>query len=129
MGIFRATRGRGLILSSEARDVLGVRAPADVVNLMVVWGLRRERGEEGLGVNPRGVVVNEGLKRSSFRGVVDVVYGGDREEVELKAKEKAADRIENKGKRKMDEKHDTDGTPIISRRQQKKMRLEALKAR
>lgn len=128
MGIFRATKGRGLVISSEARSVLGVRAPADVVNLMAVWGLAREKGEEGLGVNPRGVVVNEGLKRSSFRGVVDVVYGGERKAEEVvQIKTINRNGVEKKGKRKMEDK-DGDGTPTVSKRQAKKMRLEALKA-
>lgn len=67
------------MLSSEARDVLGCRSPADVLNLLNVWGLSRDRGVEAMGVNPRGVVVNEGLKRSAFRGVIDVIDGGERE--------------------------------------------------
>lgn len=69
----RATRGRGIILSSEARAAVQMRAPADVVNLFAVWGLGPERGLEGLGANPRAVVVNEGLRRRGFRGVVDIV--------------------------------------------------------
>lgn len=74
--IFRATRGRGIIFSSEASPRNGggtLRAPADVVNLFAVWGLSNEKGLEALGTNPRSVVVNEGLKRRSFRGVVDIV--------------------------------------------------------
>jgi len=73
MGLVRATKGRGLVLSSEARGPLDLRAPADVVNLFAVWGLNAEKGTEGLGVNPRSVVMNEGLKRRGFRGVVDIV--------------------------------------------------------
>ena len=133
MAIFRATRGRGLVISSEARSVLGVRAPADVVNLMAVWGLGREKGEEGLGVNPRSVVVNEGLKRSSFRAVVDVVYGGEKEKEKEKEREVVQTKtgtgagVGKKGKRKMEGKEGEDGTPAVSKRQAKKMRLEALK--
>jgi len=78
MAIMRATKGRGLLISSEAGGVLGIRAPADVVNLFSVWGLGRERGMEAISINARGVVVNEGLKRTSYRGVVDVIYGGTR---------------------------------------------------
>jgi ribonuclease P/MRP protein subunit RPP1 len=43
IAIVRATRGRGLVISSGAQSVLGVRAPADVLNLLAVWGLQRER--------------------------------------------------------------------------------------
>lgn len=69
----RATRGRGIVLSSEARGPGELRAPADVVNLFAVWGLGPERGLDALGVNPRALVVNEGLRKRGFRGVVDVV--------------------------------------------------------
>ncbi|KAH8163619.1 hypothetical protein CIB48_g4637 [Xylaria polymorpha] len=81
--LIRATRGRGIIISSEARSVLGLRAPADVVNLLHVWGLSTDRATEGIGALPRGVVVNEGLKRSGFRGVVDIVGVADREKVDI----------------------------------------------
>ncbi|TVY53232.1 putative ribonuclease P protein subunit, partial [Lachnellula suecica] len=124
VGIVRATKGRGLVVSSEARGVLACRAPADVLNLLGVWGLGRERGVEGMGVNPRGVVVNEGIKRSGFRGVIDVIEGSERvveKEVEKEVHKKG------KGKRKA-EQESVDGTPQISKRQAKRMRLEALKA-
>ncbi|KAL2063370.1 hypothetical protein VTL71DRAFT_5175 [Oculimacula yallundae] len=118
LAIVRATKGRGLVISSEAKSVLGVRAPADVLNLLGVWGLARERGLEGMGVNPRGVVVNEGLKRSSFRGVIDVVDGGESEDVKAKGKEVGEGK---KGKRKQEE--TSSGTPTISKRAAKRARL------
>ncbi|KAG5967924.1 hypothetical protein E4U32_003153 [Claviceps aff. humidiphila group G2b] len=71
--LFRATRGRGILLSSEAKTALGLRGPADVVNLMSVWGLAREKGMDGLRSVPRSVVVNEGIKRNGFRGVINIV--------------------------------------------------------
>lgn len=71
--LLRATRGRGVVVSSEARGVLGLRGPADVVNLMAVWGLGPEKGFAALGEGARAVVVNEGIKRRGFRGVVDIV--------------------------------------------------------
>lgn len=129
MGIVRATGGRGLVVSSGAAGVLEMRGPADVVNLLGVWGVGRERAVEGLEGNARGVVVNEGIKRRGFRGVVDVVEGGER----VVEKKDDASKVEgqgvgkkDKGKRKAD--GDGDGTPQISKRQAKRMRLEALKA-
>ncbi|KAK3300140.1 RNase P subunit p30-domain-containing protein [Chaetomium fimeti] len=71
--LVRATKGRGVVVSSEARGVLGLRGPADVVNLMAVWGLGPEKGFAALGEGARAVVVNEGVKRRGFRGVVDIV--------------------------------------------------------
>ncbi|PQE33321.1 RNAse P subunit p30 protein [Rutstroemia sp. NJR-2017a WRK4] len=134
LGIFRATRGRGIVISSEAKSALGVRGPADVVNLMAVWGLGREKGLEGLGDNPRAVVINEGLKRSSFRGVVDVVYGGERKAFKDTdggegIKNGSGNGEKGKTKRKADDKETkADGTPQLSKRQAKKQRMEALKA-
>ncbi|KAK4195819.1 putative ribonuclease P protein subunit 3 [Triangularia verruculosa] len=71
--LVRATKGRGIVLSSEAKSALGLRGPADVVNLMAVWGLGSEKGFEALGAGARAVVVNEGVRRRGFRGVVDIV--------------------------------------------------------
>jgi ribonuclease P/MRP protein subunit RPP1 len=128
MGIIRATRGRGLVISSEAQDVLGVRAPADVVNLLSVWGLGREKGVESMSGNPRGVVVNEGIRRRGYRGVIDVVHGGERHTPTAKEKENGnGEGKKGKGKRKVDEATTPTTTPPISKRQAKKQRIEALK--
>jgi ribonuclease P/MRP protein subunit RPP1 len=128
MAIIRGTRGRGLIVSSEAQDVLGVRAPADVVNLLSVWGLGRERGVESMSGNPRSVVVNEGIKRRGFRGVVDVVYGGERPASTSKAKENGnGEGKKGKGKRQVED-GTPESTPPMSKTQAKRRRLEALKA-
>ncbi|KAK8016490.1 RNase P subunit p30-domain-containing protein [Apiospora rasikravindrae] len=82
MELVRATRGRGIVISSEARRVTELRGPADVVNLLAVWGLPADRGMEGLGVNARGVVVNEGINRRGYRGVVDIVQVAARDDEE-----------------------------------------------
>lgn len=74
--MIRATRGRGILLSSEARNVLGVRGPYDVMNLAQVWGLGQERGKEALCEEAGKVVKLAGMKRTSFRGVVDVIDRG-----------------------------------------------------
>lgn len=129
LGILRATKGRGLVVSSEAKGVLGVRAPADVINLMAVWGLGREKGMESLSVNPRSVVVNERIKRTSFRGVVDVIEGGEREaekNIQNRPQAKGQGANKGRGKRKVDDNEPT-GAQILSKRQAKKLKLEALK--
>lgn len=76
--LIRVTRGRGLIFSSEAKTVLGIRAPSDVINLASVWGLGSERGKDGLTKEPRSVVEFARLKRQSFKGIIDFVHGGDK---------------------------------------------------
>ncbi|GKT91941.1 RNAse P subunit P30 [Colletotrichum tofieldiae] len=96
--LVRATKGRGIVVSSEARSALGLRAPNDVVNLLAVWGLGSEKGTEALGVNPRGVVVNEGIKRSGFRGVVDVLEVGGREDDVKKQQQQQGKKDGGKGK-------------------------------
>lgn len=75
--LIRASRGRGLMVSSEARRAVECRGPWDVVNLLAVWGLSQERAYEAVSKEARSVVVMAGLKRSGYRGVVDVVYGGE----------------------------------------------------
>jgi ribonuclease P/MRP protein subunit RPP1 len=130
VAIVRATKGRGLVVSSGAMSVLGLRAPADILNLLGVWGLERERGVESLGVNPRGVVVNEGLRRTSFRGVVDVVEGGERIVKDGKENgEMEKGTLQNgvgkkqKGKRKINETN-MEVTPQLSKRAAKKAKLK-----
>jgi ribonuclease P/MRP protein subunit RPP1 len=134
VAIVRATRGRGLVVSSGAQSVLGVRGPADVLNLLDIWGLKKERGLESLGVNPRSVVVNEGLRRTSFRGVVDVIEGGEKvvkekgRESEEKVKATLQSGLGKKetGKRKADETNG-EAIPQVSKRAAKKAKLKALR--
>ncbi|KKK24224.1 hypothetical protein P175DRAFT_0527328 [Aspergillus ochraceoroseus IBT 24754] len=78
MALIRATRGRGIIVSSETRRALGVRAPWDVINLARVWGLSQELGKEAICAEARKVTALARLKRTSWRGIIDVVDGGQR---------------------------------------------------
>ncbi len=128
--LIRATRGRGIVISSETKRALACRGPADVVNLAVLWGLGQEKGMEAVGKEARGVVVQAEMKRRSFRGVIDVVYGGEKSEREPG---KSAKGKQEKGKRKADVLEGNNGgldatpKPISKReqkRQAKKARLE-----
>ncbi|KAI3531347.1 RNase P subunit p30 [Colletotrichum filicis] len=142
--LVRATKGRGIVVSSEARGALGLRAPNDVVNLLAVWGLGSERGTEALEVNPRGVVVNEGIKRSGFRGVVNVLEVGGRESDVKKNQQQQQQQQGKKGKkqqgggagggggggdkgnaqkRKTPDEGGDGAQPTVSKRQAKKLRL------
>ncbi|RLM00758.1 hypothetical protein CFD26_108774 [Aspergillus turcosus] len=78
MSLIRATRGRGIVVSSEARRALGVRAPWDVINLTCVWGLSQELGKEAVSEEARKVTALAKLKRTSWRGVIDIVDGGQK---------------------------------------------------
>ena len=69
------------------------------MNLGIGWGLKKERAVEALQREARGVVVGAEMRRRSFRGVVDVIYGGEKpvlEKTEAKGKNMAA-----KGKEKV----------------------------
>lgn len=126
--LIRATRGRGIVISSEAKRALACRGPADVVNLAVMWGLGQEKGMEAVGNEARGVVAQAEMKRRSFRGVIDVVYGGEKPE---KEPEKSAKGKQGKDKRKADvlgedEAGGGNATPKpISKREQKRQAKKA----
>ncbi|KAK3337283.1 RNase P subunit p30-domain-containing protein [Cercophora scortea] len=150
IGLLRATKGRGIVVSSGAKAALGLRAPADVVNLLAVWGLGTEKGSEALGAGARAVVVNEGIKRRGFRGVVDIVEpaaGGDdaankrkEEGINGSEGETAGGGVRGGNKNKQNGKTQGDGQgqkrktgesaaqPGLSKRQAKKQRQEALDA-
>ncbi|CEJ88791.1 hypothetical protein VHEMI04823 [[Torrubiella] hemipterigena] len=95
--LFRATRGRGMMISSEAKTALGLRGPADIVNLFNVWGLANDKGMEALRAVPRSVVVNEGIKRNGFRGIVNVVQVTSNPPPELKKSTDGEAQKEKKG--------------------------------
>ena len=83
--LIRATRARGLIISSEAKAAVACRGPWDAINLAAVWGLGQEKGYEAMTKEARSAVVGAQLKRTSFRGVVNMVYGGEKPTPEAKA--------------------------------------------
>ncbi|KAF2650204.1 PHP domain-like protein [Lophiostoma macrostomum CBS 122681] len=110
--LIRVTRGRGLVFSSEARSALGVRAPSDVMNLASVWGLGHEKGKDGLSKEARSVVEFARLKRTSYRGVIDVVYGGEKPAPAPADKNKQTpkgQKAKGQNKRKADS---LEGTPV-----------------
>jgi ribonuclease P/MRP protein subunit RPP1 len=77
--LLRASRGgRGVIISSGARSVLGLRAPGDAVNLAIVWGMRPDAAADAVGEAARKTLAAARLRGKSFRGVVEVVYGGEK---------------------------------------------------
>lgn len=97
MSLIRASRARGIIISSEARRALGIRAPWDVINLACVWGLSQERGKEAICEETRKVTALAKLKRTSWRGAIDVVYGGEKPKVDesVSKKKNAAKKAES----------------------------------
>lgn len=106
--------------------------------------MTKDRAAQAVGENARSVVVNEKLNRTSFRGVVDIVYGGpaaEPREPNKPGKPKKAAKgkkgqtqlgtpttSENGGKRKANDMSTNDqDPPTISKTKAKKMKLEAFK--
>ena len=127
--LIRATRGRGIIISSEARRAVACRGPWDVINLAAVWGLGTERGAEALGKEARGCVVQAGMKRSGYRGVVDVVFGGEKgdggEEVGKANGKVKGDDNANGQKRKADAVEGAEKEVLSKTQMKKRAKLEA----
>lgn len=130
--LIRVTRGRGLIFSSEAKTTLGLRAPSDVMNLASVWGLGLERGKDALTKEPRSVVEFARLKRQSFKGIVDVVYGGEKppaQEKEVNAKQQKGQKDQKrKAQDSVDSTPAQSGEEKISKRQMKKNKKAKMEA-
>ncbi len=134
--LIRATRGRGIVISSEASKAVACRGPWDVINLTTVWGLGQEKGREAVDREARAVVVQAEMKRRSFRGVIDVVYGGERMEPKADKEPPTTAKQGHNGKRKAEEiSRDKEEVkkveaPVSKREQKrraKKARFEALK--
>lgn len=135
--LIRATRARGLLITSEAKAAVACRGPWDAINLAAVWGYGQEKGYEAMTKEARNVVVGAQLKRTSFRGVVNVVYGGEKPAPEAKAamieegkaaKQKAQaakDKAANGQKRKSDvlgsDANDSSASLPMSKTQMKKL--------
>ncbi|KAL8705328.1 MAG: hypothetical protein Q9201_001527, partial [Fulgogasparrea decipioides] len=103
--LVRATKGRGVVVSSEAGRALACRGHWDVVNLGQGWGLGRERAVEALGREARAVVLGAEMRKNSFRGVVDTVFGGEKpvEDKEEGPKGIKKGKMVQNGKRKAEE--------------------------
>ena len=129
--LIRASRGRGLIISSEARRALGCRSPSDVVNLAVLWGLNQERAHEAVGREAHGAVMQAHVKRNSFRGAVEIIDGGEPPDKPSKGKD-ASMQTGKDGKRKadcldeVDNEAEIDAKPL-SKRAKKKLAKQARK--
>ena len=123
------------MISSEAKRATGCRGPWDVVNLAAVWGLSQERGKEAVSTLARNLVANARLKRSGYRGVVDVVYGGERPAVAPQERSKGQQSSKKRSNREMEVDSQAEGEqaqkPISNRekkRRAKKVSLEAKQA-
>jgi ribonuclease P/MRP protein subunit RPP1 len=68
-GLIRGTRGRGLLISSEAKRTADLRGPFDVINLATFWGLKQEFG---MG-DGRRVLLHSEARGLTYKGAVQVI--------------------------------------------------------
>ncbi|KAG0635646.1 RNase P subunit p30-domain-containing protein [Tuber brumale] len=117
--LIRATRGRGIVISSEARRALGVRGPFDVINLATLWGLSQGKGREAVDGLPRLVVAQAKLKRTSFRGVIDVVVNEPARGNKRRAEDRAGPSDQPKPEASPEGSKKTEAPPRLSKRARK----------
>mmetsp|Transcript_49823 Transcript_49823/g.125260 ORF Transcript_49823/g.125260 Transcript_49823/m.125260 type:complete len:256 (+) Transcript_49823:99-866(+) len=70
--LVRATKGRNIIFSGSAASVFELRAPLDVANLGVVWGLKPEQAMAAVSENCRLALLH-GETRRTHRGALKLV--------------------------------------------------------
>ena len=70
--IIRASRGRGLIISSELTQAIDARGPYDVMNLAVLWGLSQDKAQEAVQGNCRGVIMHADRRRNVVKGTMRI---------------------------------------------------------
>lgn len=75
--LVRATRGRGLIVSSEASSALSVRGPYDLINLATFWGLSQEKGQGTINESARKVIVKAQTRKGVHKGVLRITQQPD----------------------------------------------------
>lgn len=70
--LLRSSRGRGLLIVSEAYSPVVVRGPYDVINVASIWGLDHMRARHALEKIPEAVIKAGYLRRSSYKQVIAV---------------------------------------------------------
>eukprot|EP00035_Acanthoeca_spectabilis_P026467 m.462800 g.462800 ORF g.462800 m.462800 type:complete len:290 (+) comp22802_c0_seq1:114-983(+) len=69
----RASKQRGIVLSSNAARAMLARGPYDVANLARLFGMSPQVAKESLSVNCRAVVNHGAMRRGTSKGVTSVV--------------------------------------------------------
>ncbi|CCJ30345.1 unnamed protein product [Pneumocystis jirovecii] len=71
--LVRATRGKGIIISSEASNLIYCRSGYDVINLSTFWGLSQEKGRNALGKEARSVIIHGEARKNATKGIIKLV--------------------------------------------------------
>lgn len=84
--LYRATRGKGIIISSGAQDALECRSPYDISNLATLWGFTQEKGKLAVEGDARAVCTHARMRRRSYKQVVEIEIAENAEKIDSKTK-------------------------------------------
>ncbi|KAF9171817.1 hypothetical protein BGX21_001108 [Mortierella sp. AD011] len=70
--LIRVTRGKNIILSSQAMRAMELRGPYDIVNFGTLLGLNQATAKDCLSSHCRGVVIHAETRRNTTRAVISV---------------------------------------------------------
>ncbi|KAI9024757.1 ribonuclease P/MRP protein subunit RPP1 [Hyaloraphidium curvatum] len=70
--LVRVTRGKNIIVSSQAQKALEVRGPYDVANLCTLFGMNQALGKQAISTNARSVVLHAHTRRNTYKGAVSI---------------------------------------------------------
>ena len=70
--LIRSTRGKNIIISSGARDLMEQRAPWDVINMGCVLGMTTDKAKESITSNPIKAL-KHAQSRKIFKAAVEVL--------------------------------------------------------
>ncbi|RIA92412.1 RNase P subunit p30-domain-containing protein [Glomus cerebriforme] len=68
--LVRVTRGKNIIISSEAQKAMELRGPYDIVNLGTIMGMNQATAKDCVSTNCRAVVMHAKTRRNTHRAVV-----------------------------------------------------------
>ncbi|KAG5518930.1 hypothetical protein PMAC_002461 [Pneumocystis sp. 'macacae'] len=71
--LVRATRGKGIIISSEASNLMYCRSGYDIINLSTFWGLSQEKGRNAIGKEAKSVIIHGEARKNMSKGVIKLV--------------------------------------------------------
>ncbi|EEB09694.1 RNase P and RNase MRP subunit p30 [Schizosaccharomyces japonicus yFS275] len=81
----RATRGRGILVTSEARSPLECRGGHDVVNLATFWDMKQDNARKAIGEFARAVLLHADSRRNTYRGILKEIKAEERPVKRIKA--------------------------------------------
>ncbi|KNC99129.1 uncharacterized protein SPPG_05388 [Spizellomyces punctatus DAOM BR117] len=70
--LIRATKGKNVIITSEAQKDLELRGPYDVINLASIFSLNQALAKNSISANCRAVLYRSATRRQTNRGVLSV---------------------------------------------------------